>query len=277
MPVDLHTHSRVSDGSDDPADLVAKAAALGLSAIALTDHDTQDGMEEAFEAAERLGIEVIPGTEVSAGKGTHMVVLFLQPGPGPLQDRLAEIRVGRETRNARIVARLNELGIDITLDEVVAEAGRGVVGRPHFAAVLVRKGVVADNDAAFLEYLGTTGSAYTPRLALGAEDTARLARESGAVPILAHPHTIQIDDEEGLAGYLKRLSEAGLVGIEVLYPGYDRKRRKELSKVAERSGLLVSGGSDYHGTYKQHIKLGTGLDDVRVPESVLDDLRAMAG
>jgi predicted metal-dependent phosphoesterase TrpH len=115
------------------------------------------------------------------------------------------------------------------------------------------------------------------RLALGPEETVRLARASGAVPILAHPHTIQVDDEENLGGFMARLATAGLVGVEVLYPGYDRKRRKELSTVAERIGLLVSGGSDYHGTYKVHNKLGAGYDDVVVPESVLEDLRAQAG
>ncbi len=276
MPVDLHTHSRVSDGSDDPAALVRKAAAIGLSAIALTDHDTLEGIAEARAAADDVGIEVIPGTEVSAGKGTHMVVLFLEPGPGPLQDRLAEIRAGREARNARIIGRLNELGIDIALDEVVAEAGAGVVGRPHFAAVLVRKGVVPDTEAAFDEYLATSGRAYVPRLALGAEETARLARASGAVPVLAHPHTVQLDDEEGLAGLLGRLTEAGLVGVEVHYPGYDHTRRRELTAVAEATGLLISGGSDYHGTYKSTIELGSGLGDVSVPSSVLEALRARA-
>ncbi len=277
MPVDLHTHSRVSDGSDEPADLVHKAATLGLSSIALTDHDTQEGLQEALGAALEVGIEVIPGVEVSAGKGIHIVVLFLEPGPGPLQDRLAEIRTGRENRNRRIIERLNELGIEITIDEVTTEAGRGVVGRPHFAAVLVRLGVVPDAEAAFAEYLGHGGRAHMPRLALGPEETVRLARASGAVPILAHPHTIQVDDEENLGGFMARLAASGLVGVEVLYPGYDRKRRKELSKVAERIGLLVSGGSDYHGTYKPNNKLGAGYDDVVVPESVLEDLRVRAG
>lgn len=277
MPVDLHTHSRVSDGSDSPTDLVRQAARIGLSAIALTDHDTQEGMEEAVATGREMGIEVIPGTEVSAGKGTHLVILFLQPGTGALQDQLARIRVGREDRNTQIVDRLNELGIDITIEEVLEEAGTGVVGRPHFAAILVRRGVVPDFEAAFTEYLAHGGRAYLPRVALGAEETVRLARESGAVPILAHPHTAQVDDEEGLGGFLTRLREAGLVGVEVIYPGYDDVRRRELSTVAERLGLLVSGGSDYHGAYKPLIGLGTGFGDVKVPESVLEDLRRRAG
>lgn len=277
MPVDLHTHSRVSDGSDKPSDLVRRAAEIGLSAIALTDHDTQEGMEEALATGREVGIEVIPGTEVSAGKGTHLVILFLEPGSGPLQDQLARIRRGREERNSRIVDRLDELGIDITIEEVVTEAGEGVVGRPHFAAILVRKGVVPDVETAFTEYLANGGRAYLPRVALDAEETVRLARASGAVPILAHPHTAQVDDREGLRGFLARLRDAGLVGVEVIYPGYDDVRRRELSTVADRLGLLVSGGSDFHGTYKPHIGLGTGLGDVKVPESVLEDLRRRTG
>lgn len=277
MPVDLHTHSRVSDGSDDPSDLVRQAARIGLSAIALTDHDTQEGVEEALATGREVGVEVIPGTEVSAGKGTHMVILFLEPGNGPLQDQLARIRTGREERNVRIVDRLTELGIDITIEEVMTEAGEGVVGRPHFAAVLIQKGVVPDIESAFAEYLAHGGKAYIPRVALGAEETVRLARASGAVPILAHPHTVQVDDREGLAGFLARLRDAGLVGVEVIYPGYDDTRRRELSTVAEDLGLLVSGGSDYHGTYKSRIGLGTGFGDVKVPEEVLEDLRRRAG
>ena len=195
MAVDLHTHSRISDGSDTPSELVALAAEAGLSAMALTDHDTQEGIAEAREAAARADIELIPGVEVSCGKGTHLVALFLEPGPGPLQDRLAAIRHGRETRNARMVERLVELGIDITLGEVEQEARVGVVGRPHFAAVLIRKGAVETMNEAFDRYLGNRGAAYVPRETFSIEEALPLARASGAVPVLAHPHTPELGDE----------------------------------------------------------------------------------
>ncbi|NND84295.1 MAG: PHP domain-containing protein [Acidimicrobiia bacterium] len=276
MPVDLHAHSRISDGSDTPSELVALAAETGLSAIALTDHDTQEGIAEARVAADGKGIELIPGVEVSCGKGTHLVVLFLDPDPGPLQDRLTVIRHGRETRNAQMVERLVELGIEVTLEEVAAEAQVGVTGRPHFAAILVRKGVVDSIPEAFDRYLGTDGLAYVPRVSFGVEEAIPLARASGGVPILAHPHTPQLGDET-LHDYLGRLRDLGLVGIEVLYPGYDRHRRQAYRDLADRVGLLVSGGSDHHGTYKPYIRLGRGIDgDVSVPESVLEDLRAHA-
>jgi predicted metal-dependent phosphoesterase TrpH len=274
MAVDLHTHSRISDGSDTPSELVALAAEEGLSAVALTDHDTQEGIAEAREAAARADIELIPGVEVSCGRGTHLVALFLEPGPGPLQDRLAGIRHGRETRNARMVERLVELGIDITIEEVEQEARVGVVGRPHFAAVLIRKGAVETMNEAFDRYLGNRGAAYVPRGTFSIEEALPLARASGAVPVLAHPHTAELGDEP-LLDYLVRLKDLGLVGMEVLYPGYDGVRRNAYRALADGVGLLVSGGSDHHGAYKPHIRLGRGIDgDVVVPESVLDDLRA---
>lgn len=274
MAVDLHTHSRISDGSDSPTALVEKASAASLSAIALTDHDTQQGIPEARAAADRSGIELIPGVEVSCGKGTHLVVLFLEPGQGPLQDRLATVREGRETRNARMVDRLVELGIDITLEEVEEEAGEGVVGRPHFAAVLIRKGVIGSPQEAFERFLAAGGAAYIPRETFTIEEAIPLARQSGAVPVLAHPHTPQLGDVS-LLDYLERLRDLGLVGMEVLYPGFDRDRRAQYGELADRLGLIASGGSDYHGRYKPHIRLGRGIDgDVHVPESVLEDLRA---
>lgn len=276
MPVDLHTHSRISDGSDSPSGLVDLAAAAGLGAMALTDHDTQEGIHEAAEAADRVGLELVPGVEVSCGRGTHLVVLFLEPGRGPLQDRLAAIRDGRATRNARMVDRLVELGIDLTIEEVEEEAGDGVVGRPHFAAVLLRKGAVGTVEEAFDRLLGNQGAAYVPRETFSIEEAIPLALASGAVPIHAHPHTPQLGDEP-LLDYLTRLKGLGLVGMEVIYPGYDADRRAAYRELADRVGLVVSGGSDHHGTYKPHIRLGSGLDgDVTVPDSVLEDLRAHA-
>ncbi len=276
MAVDLHTHSTASDGSDTPADLVRRAAQIGLSAVALTDHDTQEGIAEAQEAADQVGIELIPGVELSLEyHGMHLVVLFLQPGPGPLQDRLGELQQGREGRNARIALTLQELGMDITLDEIEAEAGGGTVGRPHIAAVMVRKGYVPDIATAFEEYLAVGRPAYQPRPRLSPAEALELARRSGGVPVLAHPHTLELDDAR-LDDLLAELSDLGLVGLECIYATYSPDERARLVEMARRHGLVPSGGSDYHGTYKPDIALGVGLGDLHVPEDVLGALAARA-
>jgi 3',5'-nucleoside bisphosphate phosphatase len=277
VPVDLHTHSRVSDGSDDPEDLVGSAARIGLSAIALTDHDTLEGIERARVAAEVHGIELVPGAEISCGGSLHMLVLFLEPRPGPLQDRLAWIQTGREERNAEIIVRLNRLGIPLTLEEVLDEAGTGVVGRPHIAARIVAHGFAESIPDAFARWLGTGRPGYIPRRTLDPIEATRLSRAAGAVPVVAHPHTIDPEFGPQLERRLESLADAGLVGVEVFYSGYEDDRRRRLQRMADRLGLRPSGGSDYHGSYKAGISLGVGDGSLSVPVSVLEDLREAAG
>jgi predicted metal-dependent phosphoesterase TrpH len=276
MAVDLHTHSNRSDGSDEPAELVRKAVAKKLKAVALTDHDTLEGIPPAEQAAEQLPIELIPGVEISCewtAGAMHLVVLFVSPGNGPLQDRLGELQASRSQRNYRIADRLRQLGIDISMDEVIAESHVGVVGRPHFAAVLVRKGVVADIPTAFTDYLGNQAPAYVPRLRLEPEEAIGLARASGGVPILSHPHTLGHTSADEFAGTYRRLSAAGLVGIDAYYGDYLPEQRDELARIARSFGLVPSGGSDYHGSYKEGLELGSGRGDLEVPDSVLEELR----
>lgn len=277
MAVDLHTHSSYSDGSDSPGDLVAKASARGLSAVALTDHDTLEGLAEARAATDDHPIDVIPGVEVSCEwqPGTmHVVVLFLADEPGPIQDRLAALRDGRMVRNRDIVEKLRDLGIDITLAEVLQEAGDGSVGRPHFASVLVRKGVVPDIKSAFDEYLAAGGPAYAERVRLTPADAIGLARKSRGVPILAHPHTLGHNRADEYAETISELAELGLIGVESLYSEYEPSQQHDFAQLARRFGLLPSGGSDYHGTYKAEIELGTGRGALNVPDQVLADLRS---
>lgn len=279
MPVDLHTHSTASDGSASPNQLVQLAVERGLKAMALTDHDTTEGVEDALGAAEIAGIELIPGTELSLeydNGGMHLVVLFLSPGSGPLQDRLCELQKGREARNEQIVARLNALGMEMTNEEVRDEAGEGSVGRPHIAAVMVAKGYVPDMRTAFDEWLGNDKPAYAGRPRLDPEEGIRLARESGAVPVLAHPHTLGINRAAEMAELLDRLVAAGLVGLESIYSSYRRHEREGYSHLARRFGLVPSGGSDYHGTYKPGLELGVGYGDLVVPDDVLEELRDFA-
>ena len=279
MAVDLHTHSKASDGSEPPAVVVQRAAEAGLHALALTDHDNLDGIADAQEAADRYGIELVVGTELSVEWATgpmHLLVYFLDSDTGPLQDAMAAIRQGRSDRNVRLAGRLQGLGMDITYDEVEVEAGGSGVGRPHFAAVMVQKGYVADIPAAFDRYLASGRPGYEPRARLAAEEAIGLARASGAGPVIAHPHTIGV----GVADYERAFGDlalAGLGGIECFYGEYRQDLREHLANVAHGLGLAATGGSDYHGTYKAGLAVGTARGDLVVPDAALEDLKAARG
>ena len=275
MAVDLHLHSLFSDGSDSPTEIVTAAAKLGLTGIALTDHDILDGIPEAAAAAAKHGLRFIGGTELSVlwrDQSMHMLVYFLDPGPGPLQDRLSELRESREGRNVEIVARLQEIGLDITFAEVQAEAGTGVVGRPHFAGVLIEKGYVATVPEAFDRYLATGRPAYVPRMRLTAAEAIKLSRESSAVPVIAHPHTLNLRAEDFATGF-RELVDLGLGGIEAYYGEYTPEMRVRIAVICDDLGIVATGGSDYHGKYKPHLAIGTGKGDLRVPDIALERLQ----
>lgn len=277
MPVDLHAHTTASDGSDTPAELVRLAASIGLHSLAVTDHDTLEGVEQAREEADRQGIELIPGSELSLEYdrgGMHLVVLWLEPGSGPLQDRLAALQRGRNERNEAIVGKLTELGMPVAGEEIAAEAHGGSVGRPHIAAVMVAKGYVPDLRTAFDEWLANDKPAYVGRPRLQPAEAIRLARQSGAVPVLAHPFTLNVHRAEDMANLLSELCDAGLVGLEALCPSLRRHEREGYADLARRFGLVPSGGSDYHGDYKPGLDLGTGYGDLFVPDEVVDALRS---
>jgi predicted metal-dependent phosphoesterase TrpH len=274
--IDLHSHSNASDGSDEPAALVARAAALGIRALALTDHDTQSGIGPATREAAAQGIELIPGTELSLdwpGGAMHLIVLFLPAGVGPLQDRLAAIRDARHARNLEILEALGSLGIPVEAEVVELLAGGESVGRPHIAAAMVGRGYVTSIAEAFDLYLGWGRPAYRPRWRLSPEEGIALALESGGVPVLAHPHTLALDTSEQVAATLRRLKAAGLRAMECYYHLYSPLEREGYAALAARFGLLPSGGSDYHGTFKPGVELGVGRGDLVVPEALLDALR----
>lgn len=279
MIVDLHAHSTASDGSDTPARLIELAVETGLKCLALTDHDTQEGIPEAVAAASDSDLELIPGVELSLNYdrgGMHLIVLWLSPGRGPLQDRLARLQTGRDSRNLEIVRRLSSFGLPVTIEEIEAEAGGGSVGRPHIAAVMMARGYVPDIRTAFDLWLGSGRPGYVGRDRLDPEEAIALARESGGVPVLAHPHTLGITTAAEMADLLSRLKIAGLVGLEAYYSAFHRHVRDGYADLARRFGLLPSGGSDYHGTYKPGLMLGSGYGDLVVPEGVLDELREHA-
>lgn len=279
MIVDLHAHSTASDGSDTPAELVELALEAGLGSLALTDHDTQQGIAEALAVSSATDLELIPGVELSLNYdrgGMHLVVLWLDEGGGPLQRRLGSLRDGRDVRNLEIVRRLTSFGLPVTIEEVEAEAGGGSVGRPHIAAVMMAKGYVPDIRTAFDLWLGAGKPGYVGRDRLDPEEAIGLARESGGVPILAHPHTLGITTAAEMADLLVRLTRAGLVGLEAHYGIYRRHVRDGYAHLARRFGLIPSGGSDYHGTYKPGLMLGAGYGDLVVPSALLDELREHA-
>lgn len=288
MAIDLHTHSLVSDGSETPTEVIRRAARAGLTAVALTDHDILSGLAEAGEAADRHGIELVPGVELSLDwsgmvpeanglGGMHLIVLWVENEAGPLQDRLADLRMGRDDRNHTILERLAQLGLDIHIDDVAARAGGGSVGRPHIAGVMVDRGYVPDIATAFDQYLAQGRPAYVGRRRLVPVEAIALARQAGGVPILAHPFTLGFDDDTRLVETLERLAEAGLIGVETHHSGTEPERRRLLRKLATRLDLAPSGGSDFHGTYKPGIEVGTGIGDLAVPAEFLDELRHHRG
>ena len=274
MAVDLHTHSSASDGTDSPAQLVRRAAAAGLTAVALTDHDTLSGIGEATTTAAEAGLRLIPGTELSvdhSGLKIHLLVYFLDPGEGPLQDRLSELRDGRNLRNVEILARLRALGYEIDDADMAAEAGGESVGRPHIADALVAKGVVSSRAEAFDRLLGDGGVAYVERPRLDAADAIRLAGESGAVTSVAHPHTID-GNADSYPPLFTELKSLGLTGLEAYYPEHPPDLRMHRAGLAADLGLVPTGGSDYHGTGKPGLDIGIGFGDLDVPDTVVTEL-----
>lgn len=287
MAVDLHTHSTVSDGSETPATVVALAAEAGLSAVALTDHDILSGLTEARQAADRHGIELVPGVELSldwsehvqppTGGGMHLLVLGIEDVGGPLQDRLSELRRGRDGRNTIILERLHEQGLPLEIAEVEALSGGGSVGRPHIAAAMVARGYVPDIGTAFELYLGNRGPAYVGRPRLTPAGALTLAKASGGVSVLAHPFTLGFEHDAQLEELVEELVDLGLDGLESHHCGVEPERRPVLRRLARRHGLACSGGSDFHGTFKPGIAIGTGTGDLLVPDAFLEELRDRAG
>lgn len=276
MAVDLHLHSSFSDGSEAPEVIVAAARALSLTAIALTDHDNLNGIPRARAAAAAAGIELIAGTELSVGwKGIamHLLVYFLEPGPGPLQDRLLQVQRSRHDRNLRIAERLQELGMEVQYEEVEAEAGGTGIGRPHFAAVLVRKGYAATITDAFDRYLAEGRPAYLPRERIQAFEAIELATASRAVTSIAHPHTLGVARDDYRAAF-EDLTDAGLGGIEAYYGEYSPELRAHLAELCADLGIAATGGSDYHGSYKPDLEVGVGRGDLVVPDRAVEELLA---
>lgn len=246
MKIDLHLHTNASDGILSPERLVARAAELGLSFIAITDHDSVEGIAPALAAAKaHPGLQVIPGVEISTDvpRGeVHMLGYFIDYGNATLQDTLARLRLSRVERARRMVEKLNRLGVGITWQRVQELAQDSSVGRPHLAQAMLEQGYIASHQEAFTKYIGRDGPAYVEREKMTPREAAELIARAGGLPVLAHP-----GDIAGIEALLAELLPAGLVGMEVFYNGYAPPKVRELKRLAERHRLIPCGGSDYHG------------------------------
>ncbi len=275
--IDLHTHSRESDGAMAPAEVVRTAAAAGLSAIALSDHDTVTGVAEAMAEGERLGIEVIPAVELSAQSDTELHILgyFIDIENRRLAEAMQYALQVRDERQEETCRKLNEQGFAITMDELREEAnGNPVLCRAHFAKIMVRKGYAESVQDAFTRYLSVGCYAYSNRQALTAEESVKLILEAGGLPVAAHLHLIKLEDP-ALRSFLTELKGYGLCGVEGYYTDYTPDMETRYRAMAKELDLTLSGGTDFHGANKPHIAIGRGRGNLEIPYSVLDGLKAI--
>lgn len=274
--IDLHTHTTASDGTLSPKALVQRAGELGLRAIAITDHDTTDGVEEGLKAGEEYGVEVIPGVEISVSEeGTllHILGYYIDPANADLSKVLGEIRELRNSRNQLMIQKLREIGFDISLDEVEALAGGNVVGRPHFAQLLVQKGYVSSTQEAFDKYIARGKPGHVKRTSLTPKDGIELILKAGGVPVLAHPKDLLLLNQTKYYPLFNQLKEYGLQGLEVYYSTHSDAEVKILKGIAEKLGFIITGGSDFHGDNKLEYQLGSGMGNLRIPYELVEGLK----
>jgi len=270
-------HTTASDGSVTPGECVELAGTLGLAAIGITDHDTMAGVGEAQARGAELGVEVVAGLELTASHGpwvVHLLGYCPEPGDPGLEALLTRVRASRDERNPQILRRLAAVGCPVSADEVAAEAGSHVVGRPHIAAAMVRKGYVRNFQEAFDKFLAAGGAAYVERRRQSAADVIAAILGARAVPVLAHPGALGIHSAEELDRLVRSLVEVGLRGVEAYYHAHTARQVAICRRVAERQGLVVTGGSDFHGAGKPDIQLGRGMGNMHVPYHLLVGLRA---
>ena len=305
MVIDLHTHSNFSDGSDSPALLARKAREVGISAIALTDHDTTASHDEMSAACASEGIEHVAGLELSlrdnafprvapdgqkSARNVHVLAYFVPTDPAhPLQQVLVALRRDRDLRNRALVTRLQELGFEKLSLEYVIGLARSVdsIGRPHFAEAMftLHPEIVGERDDSswnqlFVEWLGNTGRAYIPKTSVPIEDVVTSAKGSSTVFSIAHPLVNYMDDasssiESVMPRVIASLRDRGFAGVEAYYGGTNAQTRALMVKLTRDAGMIPTGGSDYHGLYKDDVSLGRGRSgDLRVPDEILDELKA---
>lgn len=268
---DLHTHTTASDGLLTPSQLVRQALQAGLRAIGVTDHDSTDGLKEAMAAGQRLGVQVIPGVELNTQvdeEEIHILGYYIHYDLPWLQDMLATIRHARWARDKKMVENLRRIyNFDISFEEIEQEVTEGAVGRPHIARVLVKKGIVKDIAEAFERYIGTDCPAYEPRYHLTLEEGIKTIKDAGGVPVLAHPGLLK-DQKHALLAV-----ELGVQGIEAIHSKHTPEQCEHYKIFASKHGLIVTGGSDYHGEKGEDMPQ---LGDIKMPCSVIEELKSLA-
>ncbi|MEZ0536266.1 PHP domain-containing protein [Caldicellulosiruptoraceae bacterium PP1] len=272
--IDLHVHTTASDGTFSPSEVVKIAKQSNLSAIAITDHDTILGIQEAKEKAEDLGIEVISGVEISADFEIEMHILgyFIDVNNNKLIDNLLLLESFRHQRNPKIVEKLQQLGYNITIDEIIEVAKDSIIGRPHIAQVLVNKGYFNSPKEVFEKLLSFGKPAYVKKDKLKPFEAINILKESGGLAILAHPYKF-LYLEEGVENVFEELKLYGLDGIEAIHSEHSDIETKKLIELANRFSFLITGGSDFHGKNKPDIKLGVGRNNIKVDDEILERLK----
>jgi predicted metal-dependent phosphoesterase TrpH len=274
--IDLHSHTNESDGTFSPAQLVAEAIRSGVTSLGVTDHDTFAGYDLALPVAREAGLDLICGIELSTklhGQSVHLLGYFLSTdGLGEFRSWIRELQAARRDRNIRLVARLQELGMDITLEEA-ERRGRGMTGRPHFAQLLVEKGYVPNLRQAFDEYLDESAKGYVYRREPTFAEGVKWIRDAGGISSLAHPIRVRGD----VRGLMPELCGMGLAAIEAYHSDHSPEHTALYLDLARRHGLQVTGGSDFHGVVKPDVSLGTGCaGNLKIPEDLLQRLREAA-
>ncbi|WP_339062044.1 PHP domain-containing protein [Tepidibacillus marianensis] len=270
LKADLHSHSTASDGLNSPADNIKLAKGVGLAALGITDHDSVAGIDEAVQMANEIGIEAIPGIEISTvenGQDVHVLGYFIHYKDQAFLDRLEELQTARDRRNEMMLEKLNELGIKIKMKEVRAKIRRdgANIGRPHIAEVLIDKGVVKTMEGAFKMYLGKDGKAYVNPIRIAPEVGIDIIKEAGGIPVLAHPGLYH-DDEMVI-----RLVQYGLKGIEVYHPDHSEEEEQKYQEIIDQYGILATAGSDFHGSRKGvmfHAPMGTKTVSYEIVEKM---------
>ena len=278
--IDLHIHTTASDGTLTPAEVLSHADQLKLKAIAITDHDTVAGSIEALRCGIPPSLGFLTGVEISAapppfysGSGSfHLLGYSIRLDDPKLNQTLAKLRQARKDRNPAIISRLNNLGIPLTVDEVCKEAGAGQLGRPHIAQAIVNKGVVATIDEAFEKFLGAGRPAYVDKFRIECSQAIEIILGAGGIPVLAHPGLLNCKNEDQFDHLIAGLKEMGIQGIEVYYSEHTPDQTRFFAELAQRHDLLMTGGTDFHGTIQPEIKMGSGRGNLCVPYELYEKL-----
>ncbi|MBU4344785.1 MAG: PHP domain-containing protein [Proteobacteria bacterium] len=280
MGIDLHIHSTASDGTFSPPEIISLAHSLNMGAIAITDHDTIDGSKEAFTLDIPPSLKLLAGVEISVSSNPslsyagsfHMLGYSIRLDDPVLNRTLDMLQDARRNRNPRIVKLLNKIGINFSLKDVADEFSEGQLGRPHIAQLMVKRGFVKSINEAFDKYLGTGRPAYVDKYRLDCGQAIEIILAAGGIPVLAHPFFLQIENKDRFENLIVNLKEMGLKGIEAYYPEHSPDLTAFYAEVANRYGLLITGGTDFHGSIKPDVKMGSGRGDLFVPYELYEKL-----